>query len=677
MKATGLVLLAGIALAIVGLVPAASAQPNQASPTLVASYTVHLDEHYSLYGDVVQQMDLSVQGNNLATVAPLTLEVVFEYDFGAVSGLGPGANYTITKDDFGTNYLTVKFAPSTTSFNITVSGTHSDYSVLFRNVATVQPVSISLSAPPFTPTSSTLTVKDPPGMDIFSVSGGDPSANTQTTAVGGSHYVTSAIPSGNNLLVLYQTSDGNVLMLLYIAIVVMIVIWAPFAYRRLRGRTPGIIPRVGSFVGRVFAFFSSKRLLEVFVLVSLAMLGIALVFGPSPVPRVYLAATPATTKVIGPTISSAGFQYLTPANAGDQFDTMSILGNYNLVILADFPPIVSSSGLAANYHIFVMTQYAPAQYAATLRQVYGTSVGLINNTQELNSVLNNARFYVPSSNLGLPVAERQYKVAVIAEALLTFLLVFVAMAFLARTLVERGEKGFAAIAEGAVYCIAVFMATTIVFIQTSVLLGLPVALHAGISTVESAVGALGFGGGSRPRQLVGTLGFVFGVVAGAGGKMKVDRIGVLVFIGVITFIAIDPLSLGQAFYQFLVTFSTNESPPVGALANENARGFLGGVMNVFGHNISAYFYSSHGSVLFFLSALPFALYSKVRKSTATFLLLFTALVAPLGFLRVADLNPTESMASAIPGIFLGLGVVAIFLAASFVESRVRRSLPTS
>ena len=118
---------------------------------------------------------------------------------------------------------------------------------------------------------------------------------------------------------------------------------------------------------RLLAWFSSRRLLEIFVGVSLAMLGIALVFGPSPVPRVYLAATPATTHVLGPTISSAGFQYLTPANAGDQFDTMSTLGNYNLVILADYPPNIDSSGLAANYHIFAMTYYAPSQYVTTLK----------------------------------------------------------------------------------------------------------------------------------------------------------------------------------------------------------------------------------------------------------------------------------------------------------------------
>ena len=40
--------------------------------------------------------------------------------------------------------------------------------------------------------------------------------------------------------------------------------------------------------------------------------------------------------------------------------------------------------------------------------------------------------------------------------------------------------------------------------------------------------------------------------------MKIDRVGILAFIGVIAFIAIDPLTLGQAFYQLLVTFTTNE-----------------------------------------------------------------------------------------------------------------------
>jgi len=675
LKAIGVVFLAGIALAIFGLIPSVSAQP---SPTLAVSYTANLDEHYSLYGNILTQLNLEVQGNNLVSNGlHLTLTVVFYYDFGAVSGLGPNGNYTLTRGEFSTNTLTVTFPASTTSFNVTMSGTYSDFSVLYRSAATIPPVAVSLNVEPFSPTSSGLTAKDPPGMDIFSVSGGDPGEHTQATAVGGSHYLASTIPTSNSLLILYQASDADLLLYLYVAIVVITVIWIPLVYRRVRGRATNYLPKFASFIRQALAWFSSRRMMEIFVGVSLAMLGIALIFGPSPVPRVYLAATPATTQVLGPIISNAGFQYLTPLNAGDQFDTMSTLGNYNLVILADYPPGPGDRGLAANYHIYVMTEYAPPQYTATLKDVYGSNVHLLNSTQQLSSDLNDARFYVPASNLGLQVTKAQYKVAVVAEAILTFLLVFVAMALLARILVERGENGISGIAEGAFYAVAVFMVTTVVFIQTSVLLGLPVALHAGISTVESAVGALGFGGGSRPRQLLGTLGFIFGAVAGSGGKMKIDRVGILAFIGVIVFIAIDPLTLGNAFWQFFVTFTTNVSAPTGSLAAQSTRGVLGPVMNDFGYNVSAYFYSSHGSVLFFLTVLPFALFSKVRKSTGTFLLLFTALIAPIGFLRVADLNPTESMASAIPGLALGLGVIVVVLVASFIESRIRKSLPTN
>jgi len=674
LKVIGALLLAVTALAIIALIPGATAAPT---PTLAVSYTAKLDEHYSLYGSTLQQLNLEIQGNNFASSVPLILTVLFYFDFGAVSSLGPSANYTITRDPYGTSTMTVTFPASTTSFDFAISGSHQDFSLLYRSVATIQPVSISLNVPPFTPTSSTMSVEDPPGLDIFSVSGGDPGEITQDAAVGGSHFVTATLPTVDSVVILYQTSDRDLLLFLYLGIAALAVVWIPFAYRRIRLRSGNYLPRFASLSRRVLAWFNSTRMLEVFVGLSLAMIGIALIFGPSPVPRVYLAATPATTNVIGPTIAGAGFEYLTPANAGDQFDTMSTLGNYNLIILADYPPAPDDPGIAASdFHVFVMTQYVPQSYAATLTDVYGKGVILLNNTQELGSILNNARFYVPASNLGLPETERQYKLAVVAEAILTFLLVFVAMALLARVLVERGEKGLSGIAEGAFYSVTVFMLTTIVFIQTSELLGLPVALHAGISTVESAVGALGFGGGSRPRQLVGSLGFFLGAIAGTKGKMKIDRIGILAFIGVITFIAIDPLTIGQSFYQLVVTFTTSDSAPTGAVADQGTRGILGTVMDVFGHSISNAFYSSHGTVLYFLSALPFALFSKVRKSTATFLLLFSGFAAPLGFIRVADLNPTESMASAIPGIVLGLGVVVGFVVASFIESRVRKNLPT-
>lgn len=668
--------LTGLLMCALCTVPDARAQPGSTSPTLTVTYAVGLEAHYSVFGHDYQNIALEIQGANLSSEGPIDVEAVFWFSFAGITGLSPGANYTITQGNSGDNHLQVVFPAGSSAFNFTVAGSSSDYSVLLRSAASIQPVSVFANVPPFSPSSSRLTVTDPPTMDVFSVSGGDPGAVFQTTSVGDSHYITSAIPISNGILVLYQGSGGDVLLVLYMAIVAMTVIWVPVVYRRTRGAAGRVATRILSFTNAFLEWFTAKRLLQVFVGTALAMLGIALVFGPSPAPRVYLAATPATTDVLGPVISGAGFSYLTPANAGDQFGTMSTLGNYNLVVLADFAPGFGSIGLATNYHLLVLTQYAPPGYGSTLKAVYGGSVTLLNSTQELEALLNNARFYVPASNLGFAITEKQYAVSLVMEAVLTFLLIFVALAFLSRALIEKGERGFGAIAQGVFYSIGVFMATTVVLIQTSVLLGIPVVTHAAISSVETAVGSLGFGGGSRPRQLVGTLGLLFGAVAGKAGRMKIDRVGALAFIGVVTFIAIDPLSLGQEFYQVAVTFSTNISAPVGAVADQNARGLLSGVMNLFGHNISAFFYSSHGSVLFFASSLPLAVFSRVRKSTATFLLLITAFVAPVGFLRVADLNPTESMASAIPGVVIGFGLIALVLAVSFFESKLRKTLPT-
>src|SRR5712691_4486133 len=119
------------------LIPSVKAEP---SPALAVAYSVSLDEHYSLFGNVIQRLNLQIQGNHLASTYPLSITAVFYYDFASVSGIGPDGNYSLTRGNSGTNTLQVTLPTSTTSFNITVSGTHSDFSVLYRGVATVPPV---------------------------------------------------------------------------------------------------------------------------------------------------------------------------------------------------------------------------------------------------------------------------------------------------------------------------------------------------------------------------------------------------------------------------------------------------------------------------------------------------------------------------------------------------------
>jgi hypothetical protein len=212
----------------------------------------------------------------------------------------------------------------------------------------------------------------------------------------------------------------------------------------------------------------------------------------------------------------------------------------------------------------------------------------------------------------------------------------------------------------------------VVFLQSSVLLGLPVALHAAISSSESAIGALGFGGGSRPRELAGVVGFIFGAVVGVRGRMNIDRIGILTVIGVSLYLVVDPLTLGRDFYSVLLNLTTSESGgPTGLGAQEAVRGWLGQVMYFFGRDISGFFYSSHGAVLFFAAGTAFAVFSRLRKTSATILLLFSAFAASVGFIRVADLDPIEAIASPVPGIAVGLLILMAFVFISFGESKIR------
>src|SRR5437879_13755824 len=91
---------------------------------------------------------------------------------------------------------------------------------------------------------------------------------------------------------------------------------------------------------RIFAIvnsINSKKLFAFFMLLSVVMVSAAFVFGPSPSPKVYLAATPTTSKILGPRIGQAGYSYLTVGEAGDEFDTMAALGTFSAVVVADYP----------------------------------------------------------------------------------------------------------------------------------------------------------------------------------------------------------------------------------------------------------------------------------------------------------------------------------------------------
>jgi hypothetical protein len=176
---------------------------------------------------------------------------------------------------------------------------------------------------------------------------------------------------------------------------------------------------------------------------------------------------------------------------------------------------------------------------------------------------------------------------------------------------------------------------------------------------------------------MGFLGFVFGVVAGTGGKVKVDRLGIIAFLGAILFLATDPLSGGVVFYQLSLFAGTSVGgTAVGTIANNSVEGFMNIFMNLFGALKSQTYLSQHGTVLFFAGAVPFAIYTRLHKTTATFLALFSAAVAGLGFIRIAnqDLDIFKVVASVVPGFTIGLLLIAGFAAVNLAEGYFRKRL---
>jgi hypothetical protein len=664
---------------------AASAQST--TPNLTVLYDVSLGQHYSIYGSVIHHANVIVSGNIVPINAPAKVTVVFRFNFIGVTGI-PATSFTLSSGSGQSSFTTmvVTLPNQTSSFQFTVIGSFVDTSFLYRDAASVPPISVAMSVPPGNPDSEQVRVLVTPQTEIVSTYPG-PSQGTviQTVNEGGETFLVA--PSGaasSGLLVLYQAPYRDWFLVAYLVlIVVFVAISVPLlALIRKRG-VPSVRALWRGVVG-VTAWFTYKRLLALFVLASLLLIAVALVFGPSPTPKVYLAATPATAARLGPAITGAGYTFLTPSEAADQVNTLSNLGVFRAIVIADYPPGAPSQELDASFDIIVLNDSTPASppasYMNQVRTLYPNFVFFVNSNQSLETLLASQRIGYVGNNLGLPVGSQVYTAAVTFEAVLCLFVPFFGLAFVARYLIESEAGVPTKIAMALAMAVLIFVFGEMAFIQTAVLLGIPVALHASISSLETAGGILGFGGGSRPREVMGFLGFIFGVLAGTGGKIKVDRLGIIAFIAVVLFLVTDPLSGGIVFYQLSLFAGTSVGvTAVGTAANNGVESFMNIFMNLFGALKSQVYYSQHGTVLFFAGITPFAIYTRLHKTTATFLALFSAAVAGLGYIRIAnqDLDIFKVVASALPGFTIGLLLIGGFFGVNLVEGYLRRRLVAS
>lgn len=273
--------------------------------------------------------------------------------------------------------------------------------------------------------------------------------------------------------------------------------------------------------------------------------------------------------------------------------------------------------------------------------------------------------------LGLDMSLGMYMGVSAAVGLLSFVLVFFGFAFLACKLMEVGRKpklwGFS---DAVIYGVLVFVFSQMIYIVSGVLLAMPLGLHTSSPNV-TAIGFLGFGGGSRPRMLAGFVGFLFGALLSFKEGLKLDVPGFLSFGVMGLFILIDPITSGVIFYEFILLFTVGPGMEFSYTSWSYFRMFLGSVAEAFGAWISPVYHISAGIMVYYAAIVPFCLLPKLKRSTATVLLLFCAFFVADGGIRIADMMPWKSVASLIPGLLVGFVFAVLFCLISVIETIIR------
>jgi hypothetical protein len=644
---------------------------GEPTPSMIVKNIVTVSPQYGFYDSLVDRSEITVKvqfGEQI--VDNIKIFRIFLQRSPTGLRIEPhDSNSTISFYNKFYDLLEISVPSSTKNASIYITMELDGSTVLGRNSVSIPYIPVYTNTSPYNVTSYIVSAKSIPDVVFTDFSGLTP---LKTESPGGVSYDL-VNPSGG-ITLLYEGSNR-----LFYTSVFLIVVFLLLVFGKIFGR---ILIRLSRSISLLFSRVSSHpylrvssrvsdRMLVFYIILSIFMIGFSLAVGPDPTPRVYLSATPQTASILGPIVTSAGFSYLTPATGGNQFDVMASLGSYRAAVVADYLPGYSGEqalpGLGSLQHIFIIRQYAPSTFITTARELWGVSVRIVDDPTQLGAALQEVEGV--QNALGLTISSSFFQVGLAIMGICSLLLAFLAMAFLASRLVEAGSSSRSGIAEAIAFSVMMFFFSQMVYMVSAVLLEVPLGLHAGISGMESAVGVLGFGGGSRPRMVACMLGFVFGAVATKEGRLKVELKGFIALLGVIVFILVAPSNVGVFLHELILAFTTSTQAPAGSTVNL-VKGYIGNVGEVWTTDWSSSYFMQRGIPLFYASVIAFSLYPRVRKVTATLLLLIGSFAAANGFLRIADQVPVKGIASIPPGLILGFAVIPLIL----VLDRVEKSL---
>jgi hypothetical protein len=446
------------------------------------------------------------------------------------------------------------------------------------------------------------------------------------------------------------------------------------------------------FLRRVLALNSSK-LLAIFIICGLLMTSLSFLAGPDPRVKVYVFAQDETTAHdISQFIAEHGGVTVTSLEELGDLRSLADLGVFSAVIVGNFvPPPESDAELKIypaldnivnenpQYSIIVLqihgtSWYADGNFSSTIYSRYSDKTTTVTDLNSFDAAFRQIKGR--ENTLGIDISPATHLKIAALVGLLSFIIVFLGLAFLACKLTEAGKKlGVRGFPEAIAYAVFYFVFTEMIYIVCSVLLAMPLALHTSrLEAKVTAVSLLGFGGGSNPRMFAGIAGFLFGAFLSLKQGVKLDKLGFLAFLFLAFFIIIDPLTSGVIFHEFVLLNTIGPNFGTAVQTESYIRDFLANIGNALGGWASPIYGIQTGIILFFAGAIPFCLFAKLQRSTATILLFISALCVGTGGIRVGDMNPWVTVASIFPGIATGFFVVVVFSLISVAEAALRKKI---
>lgn len=447
-------------------------------------------------------------------------------------------------------------------------------------------------------------------------------------------------------------------------------------------------------------YLQSKNLLVLFILCGVLMAGLASAAGPAPQFKAYVIADPPVASHIQTELQHnivGNLQVYTPAQDYVDFQVMSNVGMFNMVVISSFSNFSIADvaqyvtpGLG-NVPLIVIDNNANQTFANEIRLAYPQNVINVQNAASLNlTEINQIKSHITccaksSPNvLGLQISNRDFTDILAIEGALSMVLVYLGWAFLAAKAVEpTTEDTLTHMVLIIAFGIFVFFFSEMIYVVTSTILRFPLSLHAVISGAKdiTATAILGkvihlpFGGGSTPRDLAAVLGIFVGALGNAW-ESKFSKKSLVFFIGLGLIIYLNPLVIGQYFYQFLLLFVGNVY--LGPVTNNvySFKDFLYSIGYAFGGNITPVYLLSAGKMAFFAGLVPLAFIRRMGKNTATLTLVVAAIVLGHGGLRVGEMTPDKTVIAVLPGLAAGVvfGLVLLLIAAfeKYLSTHYRR-----